>query len=307
LLASIPVIDHPGSDIHVPVMPAADDRPLHGLTVLSFESRRAVEMAELIRRFGGTPLSAPSMREVPLEASPEAEEFLRQLEHGGIDIVVLLTGVGTRALAAALEPRCPRRRFAELLGDTTVVARGPKPVAALRELGLTPDVLVPEPNTWRELLATLDARGPVADQLVALQEYGRSNLELLDGLSERGARVMRVPVYRWDYPEDQGPLRDGITRLADGAVDITVFTSARQVDHVMETATRLGRSDDVLRAVRQTLFASIGPVCSEAMQAHGLPIDLEPEHPKMGHLVGAVAERGPALLASKRMADSAQP
>lgn len=287
-------------------MSGADERALHGLTVLCFESRRAVEMAELIRRFGGTPLSAPSMREVPLETSPEAEEFLRQLEHGGIDIVILLTGIGTRALAAALEPRCPRQRFAELLRDTTVVARGPKPVAALRELGLTPDVLVPEPNTWRELLETLDALGPVTDQLIAVQEYGRTNLDLLDGLSERGARVMRVPVYRWDYPEDQGPLRDGVTRLADGAVDIAVFTSARQVDHVMETATRLGRSDDVLRAARRAVFASIGPVCSEAMQAHGLPIDLEPEHPKMGHLVGAVAQRGPALLAAKRTADSAQ-
>jgi uroporphyrinogen-III synthase len=263
-------------------------------------------MAELIRRFGGTPLSAPSMREVPLETGPEAEEFLRQLEHGGIDVVVLLTGVGTRALAAALEPCCPRQRFAELLRGTTVVARGPKPVAALRELGLTPDVLVPEPNTWRELLATLDAQGPLADQLIAVQEYGRSNLELLDGLSERGARVMRVPVYRWDYPEDQGPLRDGITRLADGAVQITVFTSAQQVDHVMETAARLGRSDDVLRSARHTVLASIGPLCSEAMEAHGLPVDLEPEHPKMGQLVSAVAERGPGLLAAKRTAGSAQ-
>jgi uroporphyrinogen-III synthase len=287
-------------------MPVADERPLHGLTVLCFESRRAAEMAELVRRFGGSPLSAPSMREVPLETGPEAEEFLRQLEHGGIDVVVLLTGVGTRALAAALEPCCPRQRFAELLRGTTVVARGPKPVAALRELGLTPDVLVPEPNTWRELLATLDAHESVADQLVAIQEYGRSNLELLDGLSERGARVMRVPVYRWDYPEDEGPLRDGVIRLADGAVDIAVFTSARQVDHVMQTATRLGRSDDVLRAALHTLFAAIGPVCSEAMQAHGLPVDLAPDHPKMGHLVGAIAERGPALLASKRTAHPAE-
>lgn len=288
-------------------MPAPDERPLHGLTVLSFESRRAVEIAELIRRFGGSALSAPSMREVPLQTSPEAEEFLRQLEHGGIDMLLLLTGVGTRALAAALEARCSRQRFAELLRGTIVVARGPKPVAALRELGLAPDVLVPEPNTWRELLAALDAQEPVADQLIAVQEYGRSNLELLDGLSERGARVMRVPVYRWDYPEDAGPLRDGVTRLADGTVDITVFTSARQVDHVMETATRLGRSDDVLRAARRTVFASIGPVCSEAMQSHGLPIDLEPEHPKMGHLVGAIAQRGPALLTSKRRAAAAQP
>jgi uroporphyrinogen-III synthase len=281
-------------------MPPADEQALRGLIVLSFESRRAAEMAELIRRFGGTPLSAPAMREVPLEPGPEVDEFLRRLEAGALDHVILLTGVGTRTLAAALAPRCPRERFAALLRPTTIVARGPKPVAALRELGVTPTILVPEPNTWRELLAALDERAPVRNRRVAVQEYGRSNDELLDGLRERGAEVLRVPVYRWDYPDDPGPLREGVTRLADGSVDVTLFTSARQVDHVIETARRLGRLDAVLRAVQRTVFASIGPVCSEALQAHGLPVDLEPEHPKMGHLINAVAQRGATLLAAKR-------
>jgi uroporphyrinogen-III synthase len=281
-------------------MPMPDDGLLTGLTLLSFESRRAAEMAELIRRFGGTPVSAPSMREVPLETSPEAEEFLRRLEGGALDVVIFLTGVGTRALAAALAARCPRERFAELLRAATVVVRGPKPVAALRELGVVPNVLVPEPNTWRELLATLDAAAPVTGRRVAVQEYGRSNDELLDGLRARGAEVLRVPVYRWDYPEDPGPLRDGVTRFADAATDVVLFTSARQVDHVVETATRIGRRDDLLDAARRVVVASIGPVCSEALQAHGLPVDLEPDHPKMGHLVNTVAQRGRALLAAKR-------
>jgi len=286
--------------IHLRRMSGRGDDALHGLRVLAFESRRATEIADLIRRFGGMPISAPSMREVPLETSPEALEFLRRLEAAAIDIVILLTGVGTRTLAAALADRCPRERLAELLRATTIVARGPKPVAALRELGLTPGILVPEPNTWRELLACLDAQAPVGGRRVAVQEYGRSNAELLDGLRSRGAEVLRVPVYRWDYPLDQGPLRDGVTQLADSRVDIALFTSARQVDHVVETAARLGRLDDLLAAARRVVFASIGPVCSEALQAHGLPVDLEPEHPKMGHLVNAVAQRGPALSAAKR-------
>lgn len=281
-------------------MPTMDERALGGLTVLAFESRRAAEMGELIRRFGGTAVTAPSLREVPLETSSAAHEFLRRLEGGAVDVVILLTGVGTRTLTAALTSRCPRERFAELLRGTTVVARGPKPVAALRELGLAPNVLVPEPHTWRELLAALDAQAPVAGRRVVVQEYGQSNPELLDGLRARGADVLRVPVYRWDYPEDQGPLRDGVTRFADGGVDIALFTSARQVDHVVESARQLGRLADLLRAARRVVVASIGPVCSEALQAHGLPVDLEPEHPKMGHLMRAVAQRGRVLLEGKR-------
>ncbi|MEO8602040.1 MAG: uroporphyrinogen-III synthase [bacterium] len=270
--------------------------------MLAFESRRAVEMAELIRRHGGTPVSAPSMREIPLETTPEALDFLRRLQAGSVDLVILLTGVGTRALATALEPTCPREEFAALLRGVTVVARGPKPVAALREIGLTADVVVPEPNTWRELLTTLDAHGSLRGKSVALQEYGRLNPELVQGLQARGAELLRVPVYRWEYPEDLGPLREGVVHLADGDVDLAVFTSARQVEHVLDTAAQLRRLDDLLTQTARVVYASIGPVCSEAMQAHGLPVDLEPEHPKMGYLVNAIAQRGRALSLAKRAA-----
>jgi uroporphyrinogen-III synthase len=278
----------------------AGEPPLQDLTVLSFESRRAAEIGALVQRYGGTIITAPSLREIPIGTNPESEEFLRRLEQGSVDIVILLTGVGTQALATALAPLCPPSRFAALLGGTALVARGPKPVAALRQLGLSPAVVVPEPNTWREILAALDAHVPLAGRRVAVQEYGRSNDELLEGLRARGAEVLPVPVYRWAYPEDREPLRAGVRRLADGAVDIALFTSAQQVEHVVETAVELQRLDALRAAIGRVVVASVGPVCSAALRAHGLPIDLEPEHPKMGHLVNAVAARARALLARKR-------
>lgn len=277
---------------------ASDGGGLAGLTVLALESRRAAEMAELIRRHGGTPVSAPAMREVALDASPQATALRQALEGGAIDVLILLTGVGTQALAAG--SGLPPDRFAALLRRVRLVARGPKPVAALRALGLTADAIAPEPNTWRELLATLDARLPVAGRRVAVQEYGRPSSELIDGLRARGASVTQVPVYRWDYPEDATALRAGVARLAAAAVDLALFTSARQADHVVETARRLDCHPALVAASRRVVFASIGPVCSEALRAHGLPVDLEPEHPRMGQLVAAAARRGRALLAAKR-------
>lgn len=274
--------------------------PLGGLRVLAFESRRSAEMAELIRRFGGQPISAPSMREVPLGVSPEARALLADLEAGTLDALILLTGVGTRVLVNALAPLCERDRLIALLQRPVLIARGPKPVAALRELGVTPALVVPEPNTWRELLAALDAHVPLAGRRVAVQEYGRPNPDLLAGLAARAADVRRVPIYRWDYPDDQAPLRDGVAQLAGGAVDVALFTSARQVDHVVDTAARLGLDARLSAAVAHAVVASIGPVCSEALHAHGLPVDIEPEHPKMGQLVSAVAQRAPALVAAKR-------
>ena len=141
--------------------------PFDGLRVLSLESRRSVEMAELIRKQGGDAFVAPSMREVPLEADAGTKSFAERLYAGEFDMMVLLTGVGTRQLSRLLGPR-----FGEALRGVTLAARGPKPAAALREMGLMPAVIAPEPNTWRELLQVLEGR---PEKRIAVQEYGRSN------------------------------------------------------------------------------------------------------------------------------------
>src|SRR5579864_8873181 len=149
-----------------------------GRQVLSLESRRAKEMAQLIRNQQGEPFVAPSMREAPLEQNEEAFRFAEKLFAGAFDMVVLLTGVGTRLLNQVLATRYPAARFAEALRGLTVVARGPKPVAVLREMNVQPAIVAPEPNTWREVLAATLGR---PERSIAVQEYGRSNPELLDG------------------------------------------------------------------------------------------------------------------------------
>jgi uroporphyrinogen-III synthase len=275
----------------------ASDGGIGGLTVMAFESRRAVELESLIRRHGGVPLVVPSMREVPLQ-DDAALELLRELEADKINTVIVLTGVGLRTLAE----RCPPQRLAASLARTTLVARGPKPIAELRNLGLTPQVRVPEPNTWREILTTLDAQAPVGGLRVAVLEYGVANEELITELELRGAEVLRVALYRWALPEDPLPLQKAVSRLATNGVDFVLFTSRRQVEHVIMTAGELGLAEALVDRARLMLVASIGPVCSEALRRHDLPVDLEPEHPKMGHLVVAVARRGSDILSAKRAA-----
>jgi uroporphyrinogen-III synthase len=256
-------------------------------------------MAALIRKQGGDPFVAPSMREVPLAEQPEALAFARALEAGMVDVVVCHTGVGTRALAEAVAPVLPRERLAALLAPTMLVARGPKPVAALRELGLAPAITVPEPNTWRELLAALDATS-LAGKRVVVQEYGVANPELLAGLRARGAEVTAVPVYRWALPEDVAPLAEAARRIAAGAVDVALFTSATQATHLLQIAETTGVRRALAPALTHAVVGSIGPVCSAALRDAGLPVDLEPTHPKMGPLVSETLRAAPDLLTAKR-------
>jgi uroporphyrinogen-III synthase len=281
---------------------------LAGLRVLCLESRRAQEMAKLIANYGGEPIVAPSMQEVTLKDNPEALAFARRLSEGGFDMVVFLTGVGTRALLRLVEAHGNdfpggRQQFVEALRRVVTVARGPKPAAALAGMGVPVTIAVPEPNTWRELLAALDARVdsfPVKGKRVAVQEYGAANPELLAGLSERGASVTRVPVYEWALPADTGPLRDSVKAIVNGGIDVALFTTSVQVQHLLRIAAEAQLEKTLRSAFGRIVVGSIGPITSQALRQNGLPVDFEPDHPKMGFLVAEAAQRARELLEEKR-------
>jgi uroporphyrinogen-III synthase len=271
--------------------------PFDGLRVLAFESRRAAEIGELIRRQGGDPFVAPSMREAPLQDNRQAFAFAERLFQGEFDMLIFLTGVGTRALDKVLASRYPVGRFAETLRKMTVVARGPKPAAALREMQVPVTVTVPEPNTWRELLAATASR---PERRIAVQEYGRSNQELLNALRERGAEVTPVPVYQWDLPEDTGPLQEAVRRIVEGQADVAVFTTSIQVTHLFQIAAEACLEEPVQDALRRTAIASIGPTTTETLQEFGLQPDIVATHPKMGFLIKETAEQAAQVLDRKR-------
>ncbi len=281
----------------------ASGRPsLEGLRVVSFESRRAGDMQRLLAKSGGSVLVAPSMREVPLSAESGAIAFGRALLGASVDGLILLTGVGCRILVDAMAEALGREAVIAALADTPLLCRGPKPAAVLKQLGLTATVTAPEPNTWRELLETLDARWPPAGKRVFVQEYGAANHQLLEALRARGAAaVERVQVYRWALPTDTAPLEAALRAIAEGEADAALFTSAHQVSNILSLADTLGIRDRVVQALeRRVAVASVGPVTSEALVEHGLRVDIEPQSPKIGPLAVALARQARATIERKR-------
>jgi uroporphyrinogen-III synthase len=269
----------------------------HGLTVLTLESRRGQEMSRLIETYGGKPLQAPAMREVPLSSNPEALKFAAALFEGKFDAVVFLTGVGARALSNVMEGVHPAEKFFEALRRVSVIARGPKPVAVLREWRVPVALTAPEPNTWREVLQAIDDHKlDLRGKQVAVQEYGVSNLELLEGLRARGAYVTAVPVYQWELPEDTAPLRAAVEEVVARRIDVALFTTSVQIHHLFQIAEQDGKRGALKAGMEHIVKASIGPTTSETLRSYGLLVDLEASHPKMGFLVKEAAEQSEALF-----------
>ena len=280
-----------------PVIPT----DFHGLRVLSFESRMGAEMARLIQRHNGDPLVVSALREIPipLQGNSAVFRFGVKLILNQLDILILMTGVGTKALLEILQTRYPLAEIIDALKKTIIVTRGPKPLAILKTLGVEANITVPEPNTWHDVIATLDYYRPVQGLKIAIQEYGVSKPDMIQDLQTRGADVFSVPVYRWALPEDTAPLHSAITEVVNGRIDAMVITNAAQVDHVMQLAEQDQKTDLFRESCKKIVVASIGPTASEGLKHYDLPVDFEPSHPKMGVLVKELSEQIHALRQAK--------
>ena len=274
----------------------------NGLRVLSFESRRSQEIAQLIRNNGGIPVVAPSTREVRT-ASEEEQNLLREILNNKFDAIIFMTGVGARALAEAVGVIATPEEFFSALRRTRIIVRGPKPAAAMRDFGVPITLTVPEPNTWREIVKALDEHSqtvPLKQCRVAVQEHGEPSPELYAALRERGAEVVPVRVYRWELPEDLDPLKHAIREVAEKKINVVMFTSSVQLVHALRVAEDIQLRQQFIDGLKRLMVASIGPICSETLRENGVRVDLEPFHPKMGYLVKEAAERSSATLQSQR-------
>jgi uroporphyrinogen-III synthase len=273
----------------------------NGLRVLSFESRRAQEIAQLIRNNGGEPVVAPSTREVQTPNDDE-QELIRGILRHEFDRIIFMTGVGARALVQAAESVCTRNEFLAALGKIQVIVRGPKPAAVMREFSVPVTLSVPEPNTWHEIVKVLDdnpEKVPLKGKRVAVQEHGEPSPELYSALRDRGAEVVPARVYRWELPEDIEPLKQAIRNLTAQAIDVVMFTSSVQYVHALRVAEEMGLGAQFSEALKRTVVASIGPTTSQTLRENGIRVDFEPSHPKMGFLVKEAAEKSGALLHEK--------
>lgn len=254
------------------------------------EARMSSELANLVTRHGGTAHSFPALREATVDAGAEVATLLDAFARHEIGFIVFQTGVGVAALLTEADKLGRQAELLAALAQVTKICRGPKPTAVWARNGLKPDVSASEPFTTTDLLAAME---PLAlkDARVALLHYGERNAELTAWLTARGAQLHELTMYEWRLPEDLAPLHDLIARLPRGEFDAVAFTSQIQARHLFQIAESIGQADALRQALNErTVTVSIGPTCSTALRALGVTPRIEPENPKMGHLVVALGQ-----------------
>ena len=263
-------------------------QPLDGKRIALLESRLGADIATLVKRFGGRPVGAPSVREVP--RLDDVDRFIEGLAGNRYSLAVFQTGAGAAALFREADRRQRLPGVLTALRSITVACRGPKPLAVLTRHQVPVAVTTVKPHTTRELLnglAAVDVNG----RGVLLVHYGERNAAMADALLARGARLDEVCPYVWALPDDVAPIEAVVRDAVEGRLDAMLFTNQIQCRHLFQIAGAMGMAERLAASLNADIVVgAVGPVAADALRAAGVTPDVMPASPNMGSLITAVAD-----------------
>jgi len=260
---------------------------MKGKVVAILETRTGAHLGELVEKRGGMPMLAPALNEVPDIEPQVIVDLVEGWRSKPYRMVIFQTGVGTRALFKAADDVGCADELVRLLSASIVVVRGPKPLGELNARKVRIDWKAPSPFTSETVLALI-AGIDLAGAPVLVQRYGATNETLRDGLEARGALVHEIATYRWALPADVAPLKRLLEALSESRIDAVVFTSAVQIHNLYAVARSVGSEASLAGLLNRTVVASIGPVCSKALQEYGVTPTFEADPPKLGPMVAGL-------------------
>jgi uroporphyrinogen-III synthase len=249
--------------------------PLTGKTIALAEGRQLEELAALLKKEGASIVRCPMLSIIDAPDPTPLLAWLHELIAGRFHYVVLLTGEGLRRMMSLAERHGIKEAAVAAIAKTIVVARGPKPGQAMREIGLKPNIIAAAPTT-DGVIATLKLES-LSGKTVSVQLYSESNPPLTDFLTQAGAIVRTVQPYIYAPATDAERVAELITSAAAGRIDAIVFTSSPQVDRLYEVATERKLEDEWKLALDHMKVASVGPIVSNTLRAKGARVDIQPE------------------------------
>ena len=265
--------------------------PLLGHTVAVTCDRRSDELGAHLRSLGAHVLHGPMIRMRPLSA---IDGMLRGATAAVIadppSYVLATTAFGMRCWLDAAASWRARGALLDTLRGARVLARGPKVVGALSEVGLIPELVAASGRT-AALVAHLLATG-VDGAHVAVQLPADPLDAVVAALEQAGARVTTVTAYGWAAPDDPERARRVVRAVAGARLSAVVFTSRPAVRRFVSLAASEDLAEEVGFALRRRLLtACIGPATADELRALTGAAPCCPDEAVLGALAPLVADR----------------
>jgi uroporphyrinogen-III synthase len=249
--------------------------PLAGKTIALAEGRQLEELAQMLEKEGATTIRCPMLTIIDTPQPGPVLDWIGDLCAGQFDYVVLMTGEALRRLLKIADTPTIRQGLIEGFRGTPTITRGPKPVRALKEIGLSPTIVADSPTT-AGVIAALKAL-PLTGKSIGLTLYGAPNPALESFITSSGGTVRPVMPYVYAPNSDADEVVGMIAQMAQGRVDAIVFTSSPQVDRLFEVAAEHNLSGKLQEGLHRTQVAAIGPVVAQSLREHGAGVDICPE------------------------------
>ena len=239
------------------------------------ETRELGQLLRMLEERGADTVPCPmvAIRDTP-DTAP-VETWLRRFANGTCDDLVLMTGEGLRRLLGFARRLDLEPAFLVALAATRKITRGPKPVRALREIGLGADLPADEPTT-EGVIAALE-RHDLTGRRVGVQLYpGNANERLLKFLEGAGAEADPVLPYVYASEVDDARVIAVIAEMAAGQIDAIAFTSAPQVRRFRDVARAFGREAELRQGFKRIVVAAVGPIVAAELEAIGVQVNVTP-------------------------------
>jgi uroporphyrinogen-III synthase len=259
-----------------------------GRRIALLERRSSAEIAALVHRCGGVPISAPAIDEVLCH--DDFNTFFDGLMARRFSLAIFLSGAGTQALLDEARNRGRLSTVLTALRELAIACRGAKPAAVLKQHDLRPRITTAPPHTTQALLNALTVLDVRARGIV-LVHSGERNAAVAEDLRWREARLQEVRPYEWMLPDDVAPIAGVVRDALARRLDAVLFTNHIQCRHLFQVAADMNLAEGLRLSLNGGIVVgAVGPACARALQREGITPDVVPPVASMPSLINAVVE-----------------
>jgi uroporphyrinogen-III synthase len=263
---------------------------LKGKTVaLTRPTGQAEEAGQLIQAKGGVPYYIPAIEIKPLNNTEPVKHFIKELQAGTVDYVILMSTNGVKHLFDVAQNINQTDALREGLAKSFVIGVGPRTAQELETYNVHVD-LIPEKYSSEGLLEVLTVK-EVAGKVIRIPRTTSAAPTLRNQLTAMGADVQEIHVYESGLPIDEALKNKFYEDLTNGHIDAILFGSGLSAKNIFKMLTEKTSIEQLQKLLSEKVtIVAIGPTTAQALQELNIKVDVIPKDYLFEEALSALAK-----------------